>query len=312
VIPDQEPETDIIVTAADPTGPPGVTLGQDPAPPIFVDETGRRRRLVRWAAYGIGAVCLGYTALVGVSIAGGPALPHALMPFPDRVQQPDRGGAPAEHSLHTAFRPPNPGPFVAPLPPPTAPGGPGGVRTSTIPVAARPTPSPTKGTAPVSPPPVTGEPTRPPEGKPTPPEPTPPDPTGPAPVDPPGNGGGGGDTGGGSGGGNNGGGESDDGPASGGGSDTGGGGGGAGNGGGGDSDGGGDNSGGGGAGGGSDTGGDDTGSTDDTESGGGESGGGESGDTGSGDTRAAPETSHPTEAATATDEPAPTPTVSAA
>jgi hypothetical protein len=307
VIPDQEPETDIIVTAADPTGPPGVTLGQDPAPPIFVDETGRRRRLVRWAAYGIGAICLGYTALVGVSIAGGPALPHALMPFPDRVQQPDRDGTPAEHSLHTAFRPPNPGPFVAPLPPPTAPGGPGSVRTSTIPVAARPTPNPTKGTAPVSPPPVTGEPTRPPEGTPTPPEPSPPDPVSPPPVDPPGNGGGGADTGGGSGGGS----APGDGPASGGGS-----GGGSDSGGptGGDSgDGtgsGGDSSGGGGGGGGTDPGdsGDDTGGglTEGTEVNGGESGSGDGG------TRSAPETSDPTEAATATGEPAPAPTVSAA
>ncbi|SNT20037.1 hypothetical protein SAMN05421812_103693 [Asanoa hainanensis] len=203
MIPDQEPQTDIIVTAADPTGPLGVTLGQD-APPIFVDETGRRRRLVRWAAYGIGAVCLGYTALVGVSIAGGPALPHALMPFPDRVQQPDRDGTPAETTLRTAFRPPNPGPFVAPLPPPTAPGGPGSVRTSTVPVAARPTPSPAKGTAPVSPPPATAEPTRPPENEPTSPEPTPPPSTPPV-VEQPGGGGGSGDTGGGSGGGGNGG-----------------------------------------------------------------------------------------------------------
>jgi hypothetical protein len=307
VIPDQEPETDIIVTAADPTGPPGVTLGQDPVPPIFVDETGRRRRFVRWAAYGIGAICLGYTALVGVSIAGGPALPHALMPFPDRVQQPDRGGAPAEQSLHTAFRPPNPGPFVAPLPPPTAPGGPGSVRTSTIPVAARPTPSPTKGTAPVSPPPVTGEPTRPPEGTPTPPEPTPPDPTSPPPVDPPGNGGGGG------GGGNNDGGSvPGDGPGAGGGSgggsdsdggSTGGNGGGTG-----DSDSGADSGGDNSGGGGTDTGdpdGDDTGGlTGGTEASGGESGSGDSG------TRSVPQAGDPTEPAT--DEPAPAPTVSAA
>ncbi|HTF12338.1 MAG TPA: hypothetical protein VK659_29625 [Asanoa sp.] len=194
MIPDQEPETDIIVSAAEPLDVPGATLGQDPAAPIFVDETGRRRRLVRFAAYGIGAICLSYTALVGVSIAGGPALPHALMPFPDSVQRPDRD-ATAENALHTAFRPPNPGPFVAPLPPPTAPGGPGALSTSTLTGAARPTPSPTKGTAPVSPPPVTTEPTRPPEATSTlPPDPTTPpteDPTEPPPGDQQGGGGGG-------------------------------------------------------------------------------------------------------------------------
>ncbi|GAA1884622.1 hypothetical protein GCM10009687_61340 [Asanoa iriomotensis] len=187
VTPDHEPETEVIVSAAEPLDSPGVMLGQEAAAPVFVDETGRRRRLVRFVAYGIGAVCLGYTALVGVSIAGGPALPHALMPFPDRALQADE--APTQTPERTSFRPPSPGPFVAPLPPAPVRAGTSVLRTSAIAVTAKPTPSPTKGTQPVSPPPVTSEPTRPPEGTPTP-QPTDP-PTEPPAGPEPGNGGGG-------------------------------------------------------------------------------------------------------------------------
>ena len=61
VIPDHEPETEVIVSAGEPLDAAGatyetVTFGHDGAAPVFVDETGRRRRLVRVVAYGIGAV----------------------------------------------------------------------------------------------------------------------------------------------------------------------------------------------------------------------------------------------------------------
>ena len=39
---------------------------------VFVDATGRRRRMLRRASYGFAAVCVAYGGLVGVSLAGGP------------------------------------------------------------------------------------------------------------------------------------------------------------------------------------------------------------------------------------------------
>ncbi|MGW4462987.1 hypothetical protein [Micromonospora sp. NPDC004704] len=57
-------------------------------PPVFVDATGRRRRFVRYVAYGVGALALTYTALVGVSLAGGPVNPGSVLPFADLVGRP--------------------------------------------------------------------------------------------------------------------------------------------------------------------------------------------------------------------------------
>lgn len=38
---------------------------------VFVDSTGRRRRRVRLVAIGVGGLGLAYTAMVGMSLAGG-------------------------------------------------------------------------------------------------------------------------------------------------------------------------------------------------------------------------------------------------
>ncbi|WP_329108727.1 hypothetical protein OG792_08785 [Micromonospora sp. NBC_01699] len=57
-------------------------------PPVFVDATGRRRRFVRYLAYGIGLLGLTYTALVGISLAGGPVNPNSVLPFADLVGRP--------------------------------------------------------------------------------------------------------------------------------------------------------------------------------------------------------------------------------
>ncbi|UQU65526.1 hypothetical protein COUCH_04140 [Couchioplanes caeruleus] len=51
--------------------------------PVFVDSTGRRRRVLRRVAYGFGALCMMYGGLVSVSLAGGPVSSSAVLPLPD-------------------------------------------------------------------------------------------------------------------------------------------------------------------------------------------------------------------------------------
>lgn len=62
-------------------------LAEKTLPPVFVDVTGRRRDRIRRIAYGVGGACLAYTALLGVSLAGGPVSPYALLPFPELVER---------------------------------------------------------------------------------------------------------------------------------------------------------------------------------------------------------------------------------
>lgn len=50
-----------------------------PAAPIFVDDSGRRRRLVRVLGWCLGVLALGYLALVGIALIGSPGfLPLSL------------------------------------------------------------------------------------------------------------------------------------------------------------------------------------------------------------------------------------------
>src|SRR4051794_2873 len=65
------PDTEIIVVA-------------HPSP-VFVDSTGRRRRLLKRVAYGFGALCMVYGGLISVSLAGGPVSSSALLPLPRPV-----------------------------------------------------------------------------------------------------------------------------------------------------------------------------------------------------------------------------------
>jgi hypothetical protein len=55
-----------------------------PAPsPVFVDSTGRRRRLLRRLSYAFGAVCVLYGGLVSVTLSAGPVSTSAILPLPD-------------------------------------------------------------------------------------------------------------------------------------------------------------------------------------------------------------------------------------
>lgn len=63
-------------------------LAGEAAPPVFVDETGRRNRRLRFGVYAAGLLCLIYAGLVAISLAGGAVGPDALLPFPDLIDRP--------------------------------------------------------------------------------------------------------------------------------------------------------------------------------------------------------------------------------
>ncbi|MFD0584799.1 hypothetical protein [Dactylosporangium darangshiense] len=72
--------------------------------PVFVDQSGKRRRRIRFGFYAVGGAGLTYAALIMVSLAGGPLTPEALVPFPDLVNRPEpimtqKAPAVAAHSV---------------------------------------------------------------------------------------------------------------------------------------------------------------------------------------------------------------------
>ena len=79
--------------------------------PVFVDSTGRRRRVLRRLAYGFGALCMLYGGLVSVSLAGGPVSSSAVLPLPDLHGEPDEAVAEERPA-------PSPVPTVTPSPRP--------------------------------------------------------------------------------------------------------------------------------------------------------------------------------------------------
>jgi hypothetical protein len=63
--------------------------------PVFVDSTGRRRKVLRRIAYAFGGLCMLYGGLICVSLAGGPVSSSAILPLPDL----------AEHEVKAAITP---------------------------------------------------------------------------------------------------------------------------------------------------------------------------------------------------------------
>jgi hypothetical protein len=70
------PDTEVIVVS--------------PPSPVFVDSTGRRRRVLRRLAYAFGALCMLYGGLISVSLAGGPVSSSAILPLPVLPDRPAR------------------------------------------------------------------------------------------------------------------------------------------------------------------------------------------------------------------------------
>jgi hypothetical protein len=60
--------------------------------PVFVDESGRRRKWVRRAGVLGGGLIAVYIAALAISLAAGPAGPRSAIPFADGPDQPKAGG----------------------------------------------------------------------------------------------------------------------------------------------------------------------------------------------------------------------------
>ena len=75
-------------------------------PPVFVDPSGRRHRWLRRVAYAAGALGLAYTAMVGVSFAGGPVRPENIIPFLEATRRPRRTARAARPDRRAARRTP--------------------------------------------------------------------------------------------------------------------------------------------------------------------------------------------------------------
>ncbi|HEY3001506.1 MAG TPA: hypothetical protein VGJ44_04085 [Kribbellaceae bacterium] len=122
---------------------------------IFVDPTGRRRRIARRGAVVIAALAVGYLGLLVSTVLGGPSVHTPLIPVPKAARpesKPQPTVTPSE---------------VANSPQPTATPMPSGSQTLTP--SASPTPARTQppvATVTPSPTPTTGKPTTPP-GSPT-------------------------------------------------------------------------------------------------------------------------------------------------
>ncbi|MER7960445.1 hypothetical protein [Streptomyces ardesiacus] len=90
--------------------------------PVFVDSTGRRARLLRRIGLLLGAVCVGYTAVLGLAFMGvGISVnPSSLLPFgagggggPEGGPGPG-GGTRPQGGLAPTGAPPSPAPSLSP------------------------------------------------------------------------------------------------------------------------------------------------------------------------------------------------------
>ncbi|MFE0413113.1 hypothetical protein [Streptomyces tendae] len=91
--------------------------GNGPAEgPVFVDSTGRRARLLRRLGLLVGAVCVGYTAVLGLAFMGvGISVnPSSLLPFggggPEGGPGPGGGTRPQDGGAAPTGVPPSPAP----------------------------------------------------------------------------------------------------------------------------------------------------------------------------------------------------------
>src|SRR3569833_780007 len=101
--------------------------------PVFVDDSGKRRRWIRIAFTVVGVVAFTYAVLLGWSIMGGPLGPASMIPFPDALNKSSvvRTSAPvvsstagpsASRATTTAPAPPKSVPHTSPgVPRPAAP-----------------------------------------------------------------------------------------------------------------------------------------------------------------------------------------------
>ncbi|MFC8085440.1 MULTISPECIES: hypothetical protein [unclassified Streptomyces] len=102
--------------------------GNGPAEgPVFVDSTGRRARLLRRLGLLLGAVCVGYTAVLGLAFMGvGISVnPSSLLPFGGGGGGPEGGPGPGggtrpQGGVAPTGAPPSTAPSVSPSAVPSA------------------------------------------------------------------------------------------------------------------------------------------------------------------------------------------------
>jgi hypothetical protein len=71
-----------VAATPDRAGTEVVPLGVEPAPPVFVDSSGRRRRRLRRLTYLVGFALLVALVLLWLSQLGGPIRPEPVQPCP--------------------------------------------------------------------------------------------------------------------------------------------------------------------------------------------------------------------------------------
>lgn len=115
------------------------------AQPVFVDPSGRRRRMVRIAAVAAAVAIAGYASMLLIALAGGPVSPHALLP----ISIPSTSAAPPTSTEDPDTDPAEPNRQAA------HPTSAHGVVTTTRPIVVNTTTEPVPTTTPSIPPPPT-------------------------------------------------------------------------------------------------------------------------------------------------------------
>lgn len=105
-----------------------------PAPAVFVDPTGRRRRFARRAAVVFAVPATGYVCLLVSTMVGGPSLDTPFIPLPDAVRPESR-----QHQVDERTVPDGPSGTIGPGAATTTPSGtPGESPSPTVPTPTQP------------------------------------------------------------------------------------------------------------------------------------------------------------------------------
>ncbi|MFI8949063.1 hypothetical protein ACIGO6_21405 [Streptomyces sp. NPDC053750] len=118
--------------------------------PVFVDNSGRRARLLRRLGLLVGAVCVGYAAVLGLAFMGiGTSVnPSSLLPFGDGGGGGQGGPGPGGGARPQGGLAPTAAPPTGTAAPSTGPGGPSQVPTTPAGTATAPSGTGTADAAP--------------------------------------------------------------------------------------------------------------------------------------------------------------------
>ncbi|AZS85717.1 hypothetical protein ELQ87_16465 [Streptomyces griseoviridis] len=109
--------------------------------PVFVDNSGRRSKVLRRIGLLVGVLCLGYAVVLGLAFMGiGTSIaPSSLLPFAGGQGPAGDGAGPEGRLGRPSGAPPSGAPSATPSGAPSAPSAPpSGVPTPTAPASAAP------------------------------------------------------------------------------------------------------------------------------------------------------------------------------